>query len=247
MNKIVLITGGSRGIGSDIAKYFASHNYTVAFTYSKEIGPAHSVLQMLKTSSSLNHQMIKVDLTKEEEINSLFLSIRESYGALDLLINNAGTTEFIKHKNLELLETKIFDHLYALNLRAPFLTSRYAKDLMENREDSQIINISSIAATTANGSNIAYCALKAGLVNMTKSLGRALAPKIRVNSISPGLIDTELTRGWDEYRSDQISKTPLGRLGTGEDVAEVAYALATQMKFVTGQDLVVDGGRVLSI
>jgi len=96
------------------------------------------------------------------------------------------------------------------------------------------------------GSNIAYCAMKSALVNMTQSLARALAPKIRVNAISPGLVDTELTKGWESYRSEQIHKTPLGRLGSDNDIANTALALVTSLSYITGQNLVVDGGRSLN-
>jgi 3-oxoacyl-[acyl-carrier protein] reductase len=117
--------------------------------------------------------------------------------------------------------------------------------LLRKNPPGLVVNVASIAAATAVGSSIAYCASKAGLVNMTRSLARALAPDIRVNSVSPGLTDTELTREWKEYRRRQIAQTPMGRLGTVHDVARCVLSLACDMKFVTGHDIVVDGGRIL--
>lgn len=247
MTKIVLITGASRGIGAEIARLFAENNFTVIVNYSKNEDRALETLSELNSISKLDHCSFKADLTNEADIKKMFSFVLEKFGRLDLLINNAGTTQFIKHDDLDSLSSSLFDQLYQLNLRAAFLCAKFAKKLMENCEDPQIINISSIAATTANGSNIAYCALKAGLVNMTQSLARALAPKIRVNSISPGLTDTELTKDWFDYRADSIAKTPLKRLGTGREIAQVALALDRDMKFITGQDIIVDGGRVLSL
>ena len=109
-----------------------------------------------------------------------------------------------------------------------------------------MVNISSLAATMANGSNVAYCASKAALDNMTKSLARALAPEIRVVSVSPGLVDTELSRAWDPAaRQRMIEQTPLGRLGTPEEIASAVLAVATGLTFVTGTVIPVDGGRPL--
>ena len=98
---------------------------------------------------------------------------------------------------------------------------------------------------TAIGSNIAYCAMKAALVNMTKSLARALSPNIRVNAISPGLTETDLIKGWGNYTDEQVQKTPLGRLATCEDIANAVFALLTSLTYVTGQNIIVDGGRIL--
>jgi 3-oxoacyl-[acyl-carrier protein] reductase len=118
--------------------------------------------------------------------------------------------------------------------------------LLKKSDTAQVINISSIAALTAVGSNIAYCAMKAGMLNMTVSLARALAPEIRVNAVSPGLTQTGLMKGWVKYGREQAKKTPLGRLGKPEDVAECVFALASGMGYVTGQNIIVDGGRSLA-
>jgi 3-oxoacyl-[acyl-carrier protein] reductase len=172
--------------------------------------------------------------------------VGERYKRLDLLVNNAGTTRFIEHKDLNKLTTEIFDTIYRVNLRGAFLCVKEALPLLKKSKDASVVNIASIAAQTAVGSNIAYCATKAGLVNMTKSLARALVPGIRVNAVSPSLTDTDLIKGWNRYRREQISKTPLGRLATCGDIADAVLALTASLTYVTGQEIVVDGGRTLS-
>jgi 3-oxoacyl-[acyl-carrier protein] reductase len=172
--------------------------------------------------------------------------IRRSYGRLDILVNNAGTTKFIDHRRLEALTPEIFDEIYRINLRGPFLVVRAGLPLLMRSRAPLVVNIASIAALTAVGSNIAYCASKAALVNMTMSLARALAPKIRVNAISPGLTETGLMKGWKAYKAEQLKKTPLKRLATGDDIANVVIALATSLSYITGENIIVDGGRVLN-
>ena len=140
----------------------------------------------------------------------------------------------------------IFDDIYKVHLRGSFLCIREAEILLRESVDPMIINISSIASISAIGSNIAYCAIKAAINNMTKSLARALAPQIRVNSISPGLTDTRLTRDWTDYKNEQIDKIPLGRLGKCEDIADAVLTLYNNFKFVTGHNLIIDGGRILN-
>ena len=245
-NKFALITGGSRGIGKSIACKLAKEGFHVAFTYSQSDDEAKNTLSKLNKISNYKHLSIKADSAKPDEISKLAKKIRAEYGSLNLLINNACWTQFIEHNNLADLTPEIFDKIYKINLRGSYLAIREHEDLFVDQDNALIINIASIASISAIGSNIAYCAIKAGLVNMTKSMARSLAPKIRVNSISPALTDTELTKGWSNYRSEQIKKTPLERLGSCDDIANTAWSLYDRMKFVTGQDIVVDGGRLLN-
>tara|TARA_B100001971_G_C17845389_1_gene360722 strand:+ start:110 stop:466 length:357 start_codon:yes stop_codon:yes gene_type:complete len=112
--------------------------------------------------------------------------------------------------------------------------------LLKNSEEFLIINMASIAANSGVGSNIAHCAIKAGMINITKSLAGSLAPKIRVNAINPGLTVTDLTKDWDTYCAEQIKNTPLGRLGTCDDIANTVLSLFSKMKYVAGQNIIVD-------
>jgi len=245
-HRYALITGGSRGIGKAICSKLAQENFHVAFTYNTSEKKALTTLSELKKLSNNNHFCFKADASNPEQITKISLKIKNEFGGLNLLVNNAGWTEFIDHKNLNELTIDIFDKIYKVNLRGCFLTIKELEELLKNKKNSLIVNIASIASVSAMGSNIAYCAMKAGLVNMTQSLARSLAPDIRVNSISPALTDTDLTKDWDKYRQQQILKTPLKRLGSCDDIADTVWSLYDQMKFVTGQNIIVDGGRLLN-
>jgi len=166
------------------------------------------------------------------------------------LVNCAGTTRFVPHSDLEQLDDALFDAIFAVNVRGAFAAVRALKPLLERSElpgGGVVINISSIAARTAMGSNVAYCASKAALDNMTRSLARALAPRIRVVSVSPGLVDTEFVKSLDQaWRDEQAARTPLRRLARPAEVASAVVAAVTQLTFTTGAVIAVDGGRPLN-
>jgi 3-oxoacyl-[acyl-carrier protein] reductase len=246
-DQIVLVTGSSRGIGKAIANRFANAGATIIVNSSKSVDEAQKTLSDLPAPrNEKNHSFIQADMGEPSQILKLVKSIEERYGRLDILINNAATTTFIKHNDLDKLSIDVSDQIYKTNFRGPLLLIRQALPLLKKGSHPQIINIVSTAATTAMGSNVVYCAMKAALLNLTYSLARALAPDIRVNAVSPGLIKTELTKAWKEYHEAHLVKTPLQRLGTEQDIAEAAISLANSLPFVTGHNLVVDGGKILS-
>lgn len=244
-NEVVLVTGSSRGIGKAIAMRFAQEGASVIINASKSIKEAENTLSELPTADGQRHCFIRSDIGEPEQISQMIKRINKQYGYLSILVNNAGTTHFIKHSELKKLTTVLFDKIYKVHLRGSFVCIQQALPIMKKAGNANIINIASIAAITAIGSNIAYCAMKAGLINMTMSLARALAPNIRVNAVSPALTDTELIKDWIKYKEEQINKTPLRRLATCEDVANAVFALVSSLTYVTGQNIVVDGGRVL--
>lgn len=243
--KAALITGSSRGIGKAIAVRLADEGADIIINASRSIDEAKATLSSLRRGIKQDHCFIRADISHPEEISQMMNRINDRYGRLDILVNNAGSTRFIKHRNLDSLTAELFDEIYKTHLRGSFLCVQKALPLLRKSKKALIINIASIASVTAVGSNIAYCAIKAAIVNMTKSLARALAPDIRVNAISPGLTETELVKGWGEYRAEQLKKIPLGRLAKPEDIANTALALATHLSYVTGQNIIVDGGRTL--
>lgn len=242
-DQIVLVTGSSRGIGKAIANRFANAGATIMVNSSKSVDEAQKTLSELDSNG---HSFIQADIAEPSQILKLVKSVEERYGRLDILINNAAITTFIKHSDLDELSTDLSDSIYKTNFRGPLLLIQQALPLLKKGKHPHIINIVSTAATTAMGSNIVYCAMKAALLNLTYSLARALAPNIRVNAISPGLIKTELTKAWKEYHEGHLLKTPLQRLGTPDDIAEAAISLATSLPFVTGHNLVIDGGKALN-
>jgi NAD(P)-dependent dehydrogenase (short-subunit alcohol dehydrogenase family) len=190
--------------------------------------------------------MVQADVTDTASLNRLAGEVRERCGRVQILVNCAGTTRFVPHADLDGLDDTTIDQIFQTNWRGPFATIRALKSLLLESPSPVIINISSIAAVSGIGSNVAYCASKAALNAMTVSLGRALAPHIRVVSVSPGLVDTEFIKGLSEqWRNEQVARTALGRLPTPEDVSRAVLAAAT-LECSTGCVISVDGGRLLS-
>jgi 3-oxoacyl-[acyl-carrier protein] reductase len=193
-----------------------------------------------------NHAVIQASVTDSAALQQMAAQVRERYGKLDLLVNNAGITRPVPHADLDGLDDEWIDRIFQTNVRGAFACVRACKELLMAGDGGTVVNISSVAAITGIGSNMAYCASKAAMDSMTRSLARALAPKIRVVSVSPGWV-------WGEYASrmepayiqEQINKTPLGRIAQPEDVAEAVLAVATQLIFSTGCIIPVDGGRPL--
>lgn len=244
--QVALVTGSGRGIGRAIAMRLAREGSSVIVNAFGSPGEARrTILELPSVCPEQQHLFIRADIGNPRQIAAMMKKVKNRYGRLDILVNNAGTTRFIEHARLDKLTVDIFDTIYKVNLRGAFLCVKEALPILKKSGGGLVINLASIAATTAVGSNIAYCAMKAATVNMTKSTARALAPGIRVNSVSPGLTETSLIKGWGKYKSEQIKKTPLGRLAKCEDVADAVFALAAELTYMTGQDIVVDGGRAL--
>ena len=165
---------------------------------------------------------------------------------MDLLVNCAGITTPVDHDDLEGLTDEWIDRIFQVNFRGAFAMVRALRLLLEKGDGGTVVNISSIAGVTGVGSNVAYCASKAALDSMTRSLGRALAPKIRVVSISPSWVLGEYAKRFSQdYIQAQIDATPLKRLATPEDVAETVWAVHTKLTMMTGNIVPVDGGRPL--
>jgi len=242
--KIVLITGGSRGIGRAIAMKFAKHGYNVCFTFSSGEKDAAATLSSIK-SLGVSAKAIQANFLKPQAIKKVFDEFDMYFKGLDILINNAGWTKYISHQDLDALTEEIFDKIITVDLKSVFLCIQQGVKRMTGNSGC-IVNISSIAAYNGMGSNIAYCVAKAGVTSMTKSLARALGPRIRVNAVAPGLTETEMTLSAPaSYREEQISITPQDRLARPDDIADAAFSLVNGMKFVNGKTIIVDGGRLL--
>ncbi|WP_084332242.1 SDR family NAD(P)-dependent oxidoreductase [Runella limosa] len=256
----VLVTGGAGEIGSAICKTFAENGYSVIATYNSNSVKAERLLAELnvisesKTQHSsfiTQHSIFHAPTTDAQKVEELKAFVAEKYGKLDVLVNNAGITTPVPHEDLEGLTDGWIDKIMQTNFRGSFAMCRAMKEVLENssliaNHSSLIVNISSIAGIYGIGSNVAYCASKAAIDSMTRSLARALAPKIRVVSVSPGFVEGEYTKNFDQqFLQNQRDNTPLGRFATGSDVAQAVFALATSLTFTTGTILTVDGGRLL--
>lgn len=244
---VALVTGGAGGIGSAICAALAASGITVIVGYHRSAQKAKALAALLAGNG---HCARLAPVADSAALGALAAAITENYGRCDVLVNCAGTTRFVPHADLDGLDDALIDEILATNVRGPFAAVRALRPLLCQSPlpgGGVVVNISSLAAVIAMGSNVMYCASKAALDNITKSLARALAPRIRVVSVSPGLVDTEFVRAMPQpWRDEQAARTPLGRLGTPEDVARTVVAVIRELTFATGTIIAVDGGRNLS-
>jgi 3-oxoacyl-[acyl-carrier protein] reductase len=269
--KTVLVTGGAGEIGSAICKQFAANGFSVIATYNSNSTKAEKLLEELNQITNYesngnesdvnrnseivnrksNHSIFHAPTIDAQKVNALKAFVADNYGKLDVLVNNAGITTPVPHDDLDGLSDEWIDKIMQTNFRGSFAMVRAMRELLdkasdESKESSLVVNISSIAGIYGIGSNVAYCASKSAIDSMTRSLARALAPKIRVVSVSPGFVEGEYTKNFDpKFLQNQMENTPLGRFATGVDVANVVFSLATSMTFSTGNIITVDGGRLL--
>ncbi len=242
-NTVALVTGGSRGIGAATAEVFAAEGARVIITHRDSGDEAEAVVAELPGDG---HRVIQASAVDSDAVVQAAASVAETEGRLDVLVNNAARSRPIPHRDLEALDDEFFDAIMQTNVRGVFSTVRAFRDLLAADGGGVVVNVSSLAARMAEGSNIAYSASKAALDNMTMSLARALAPEIRVVSVAPGLVLTKFTSTWaPEVRQRQIDRTPLGRLATPEDIGRAILAVATDLGSTTGAVVPVDGGRPL--
>ena len=242
--KTALVTGGSRGIGRACAEMLARHGARVAVNYRSNANAANDVVRTLQTGG---HTAIAVraDVSDETQVQTMVETVEKQLGPVDLLINNAGVFYYATHEETDL---ELWNRTLACNLTGGFLVTWAVKQQMSERQFGRIVNMSSISALRPRPNSIAYAASKAGVTGFTKSTAEAFAEhNIRVNAIAPGLIETEILDGVDQSVLDRIvESTPLGRIGTPDDVAELArFLLSDESRFMTGQTIVVSGGRVM--
>jgi len=241
--QVAVVTGGGGGIGSAICRRLAEAGAQIVITYNHNQDNAQAVADSL---AGENHMMMQCSVDDSDAQTRLAQAIADRYGRLDILVNNAGITRPVPHDDLEALDDDLIDQIFRVNFRGAFASVRALKALLEADDGGIVINISSIAGRTGVGSNVAYCASKAAMDSMTRSLGRALAPKIRMVSVSPGWVNGEYAQRMPpEILAEQADKTPLGRIAEAEDVAETVYAVIAHMPFSTGDIIPVDGGRPL--
>ncbi len=227
--KKVLVTGGTRGIGKAIAEAFLKKGYRVIVTYSKDEESA-------ALARSCGLEVYKTDVSKEEEVEALFAGI----GGLDILVNNAGVSLIQQIQDTTLAEyTRVFD----VNMGGTFLCTRAAVKGMVARQDGLIVNISSVWGEVGGSCESVYSASKAAVIGFTKALAKELAYSgIRVNCVSPGVMDTPMNAHFSEEElKDLQAEIPVGRMGTGEEIARAVLFLE-ENTYVTGIDLPVNGG-----
>ncbi|CAG5080042.1 3-oxoacyl-[acyl-carrier-protein] reductase fabG [Thermobacillus xylanilyticus] len=242
--RTVLITGAATGIGKAIALKFASHGANIVINYSKSEAEAEDTLREVE-QQGVKGLVCRADVSIDEQVRGMVEQAVQAFGRIDVLINNAGTTQFVALSDLDGMTEEIWDRVFDVNVKGVFFTSRAcAPELVRNR--GCIINITSIAGFSGHGSSLAYAASKAAAISITRSFARVLAPHVRVNSIAPGVVVTRWVDGHDDHIQNFAKATPFGRAATPEDVADAAWGLVCGGQFITGQTLVVDGGWSLN-
>jgi 3-oxoacyl-[acyl-carrier protein] reductase len=244
--KVAVVTGGAGGIGSAICQTLAACGASVVVGYNTSASAAEKLANSL-ASAGQRHAALCAPVTNSAGLHELAKAIDHRYGRCDILVNSHGTTKFVAHHDLDALDDTLIDTILATNVRGAFATVRALRGLLARHDDGLVVNISSISAALALGSNVMYCASKAALDNMTRSLARALAPKIRVVSLSPGLVKTEFTNTFDPaWLERYVAATPLQRAILPEEIGQAVVAIATMLKAATGIVIPVDGGRTLT-
>ncbi|CAN1560438.1 FabG Dehydrogenases with different specificities (related to short-chain alcohol dehydrogenases) [Rhabdaerophilaceae bacterium] len=242
-DKVAVVMGGSGGIGAATSRILAEAGAQVVVVWRNNEAAAAVLLESLPGG---RHLSVRAAVEDTPSLIALAEQVRSAHGKVDLLVNSAGYTKPVPLGDLDALDDALIDHLFQVNWRGQFATIRAFRSLLDASGAGLIVNVSSIAALNGVGSNLAYAAVKAGIDTMTKSLARALAPKIRVLSVSPGVVDTDFVPG---RGPEQLAKTaptiPLQRVATAEDVARAILATATLLTYSTGSLIVVDGGRAL--
>jgi 3-oxoacyl-[acyl-carrier protein] reductase len=241
--KVALVTGSATGIGRGIALALAHEGATVAVNYTKSRSEAEATLREIEAVSAKG-LLVQADVSQDDQVRRMVQAILDQFQRIDILVNNAGITRRIAYPDLEAVTGEAWDAIFNVNVKGTFLCCRAVAPIMKKLGEGCIINLASVAGITSEGSSIPYAASKAAVISLTKSLSRALAPEIRVNAIAPGFVPTRWNAGLEQRHPAIIAQTPLGRLPLPEDMGGVAVALATDARFVTGQTIVVDGGKI---
>ena len=241
-----LVTGSATGVGRACVLEFARLGYDVVVNYSRSESDAR---QTAADAEALGAKTLTVccDVSDDAKVRQMIADVTKTFGRLDALVNNAATTSFIEHGKLEELTEEMWDRMLAVNLKGVFFVTRAAADLLRADGGGSVTNVSSVAGITGSGSSIAYCASKAGLNTMTKSLARVFAPQVRVNAVCPGPIDSRWIKegnpDWD--LEAMVAGYPIPKASQPEDIADAVLFFATGTSMTTGQILSVDGGQTL--
>jgi NAD(P)-dependent dehydrogenase (short-subunit alcohol dehydrogenase family) len=244
---VAIVTGGGTGIGRAVCLRLAKAGAkAVVVNYSRSEDDAQATAGELGAlgSEALVH---KADVSDESAVKTMVAATVDRYGRLDVLINNAGTTHFIAHPDLDGLTEEVWDDILSVNLKGTFYCCRAAAPDLRKAK-GVIVNVASIAGHRGTGSSIAYAVSKAGVLQLTRALAIALAPDVRVNSVSPGLVSTRWFRqrfgeeAAEAQESAFAATTPLGAIAGPDHVAQAVMSLV-ENDVLTGQDIVVDGGK----
>lgn len=244
MNKVAFITGGTRGIGKQIAITLANEGYDIAINYRQENKELEETRNEIK-KNNVKCVAVKGNIAKFEDTKSMATKIIEEFGKIDILVNNAGIT---KDMLLMRMKPEDFKDVIDVNLIGTFNVTKNVIPYMMKKREGKIINISSVVGISGNAGQTNYSSSKAGIIGFTKSLAKEVGSRnILVNAVAPGFIKTQMTDILKEEVKDEISnKIPLKRMGTPKDVANVVKFLASEdSSYITGQVINIDGGMLM--
>lgn len=244
--KAALVTGASSGVGRSTALALAERGCSVVVNYSRSEDAAEEVAALAR-AKGVAAAAVRADVARDSDCRALVQRTLEELGRLDVLVNNAGTTSFIPHDDLDAVTDADWETIVGVNLKGPFQCARAAKDALQSGGGGEVVNVSSVAGVYGTGSSIPYCASKAGLNVLTVILARVLGPQVRVNAVAPGFIDGSwlqqgLGPAFDVIKGVMESRSLLGRVCTPDDVRDAVLAFVEGSDLVTGQVLVCDGG-----
>lgn len=249
-NKVAVITGAARGVGRATALTLAKGGCHVVINYRSSAEQAMETGREIE-ACGVRSLAIQGDISKDADCRALFATVEKEFGQLNILVNNAGTTQFIPHGDMEAVPDSLWDSIFNTNVKGIFQCCRAARPLMERSGGGEIISIGSVAGISGSGSSVPYCASKGAVHTMTLSLARALGPNIRVNSIAPGFISGEwVSEGLgDDFEAAKKAKEEaaiLKKVCVPQDVADAIVSIIAGSDLVTGQVLVCDGGALLA-
>jgi len=240
--QVAIVTGGATGIGRAAVLALARAGYDVAINYSSSEAAARETAREAGKASLL----VKCDVSNDPAVRGMVQKVKDAFGRLDVLINNAGTTANWKPKDLETLSLEEWDKVFAVNVRGLFQVTRACIPLLKESKGC-VVNTASIVGLRPGPQPLPYAASKAAVVNLTKTLAWNLGPEIRVNAVAPGWMEGDwmkrmLKDKYDDLMGKRAKATPLKRVVTAEDVAETMMSLVQGNRFVTGEIIVIDGG-----
>lgn len=243
-NKVVCITGGSRGIGKEVAIKYAENGYDVVINYVSDRTDVESLKKEFN-EKGVQSLIIKADVSKADEVEEFVKKAIEKFGKIDVLVNNAGIT---KDNLLMRMSEEEFDKVIEINLKGTYLVTKAVTKYMMKKRNGSIINLSSVVGVVGNAGQCNYSASKAGIIGFTKSVAKELASRnIRANAVAPGFIETDMTNVLSDNIKESIhNQIPLKRMGSAREVANLIYFLGSeQSSYITGQVINIDGGMVM--
>jgi 3-oxoacyl-[acyl-carrier protein] reductase len=248
--KVALITGGGTGVGAASARALAARGFDVAINYSRSASEAETTVGTLRDAGA-EAIALQGSVADDADCRRLVADALSRFGRLDALVNSAGATQFAALDDLEVQNAEDFQRVYAVNLIGPYQMMRAAADPLRASGGGAVVNVSSIAGVNGNGSSIAYIASKGALNTLTLTMARLLAPKVRVNTVLPGLLDTRWleaglgSEAFAKVKENFAAQSALGDICTADDVADAVAFLVCDARKMTGQLMPVDAGFLL--